>query len=602
MAERGDKIPHLNYGAIGNGRVLALVSPEASIDWLCLPRFDSPSIFARLLDQDKGGSFKIESAGEAKSSRTDYIQNTNVLRTRIECADGSFDVIDFCPRVNRGLTMEVPLELHRLVVPREGSPPLRVHFDPRPDYARSPFEVIPGQGVIELRNGSARFYLHTNAPVTYVRNRQPFQLSEPTYFVLAYGAPSSINSSAAVQQLLDLTIATWRTWVKTCALPSFAAETVLRSALCLKLHIFEDTGAIIAAATTSIPEALGTERTWDYRYCWLRDAAFVVEALRRLSHLAEGEAFVRFLLEVAQEGPLQPVYGIGGEKVLPEERLDHLHGFAGCKPVRIGNAAYLQKQHDLMGEIILCLETLMTDERIVHEKTDRLMRLVERLVEESIKLAPLKDTGPWEFRTLEQDHTFSKVMCWVAAHRGAELAARFGNPATVERWSSWAKAFGEEILRRGYNPRLGFFTQILDGENPDASNLLLPTLGIIDPRDPRFQSTVEAYERLLVRNGWMLRYKNRDDFGETTSAFSICSFWWAEALALAGHLDRAVELFQRLVTYANPLGLFSEDVDPTTGKLLGNFPQAYTHVGLIHAAITIGELLEARDAKFRAWT
>jgi GH15 family glucan-1,4-alpha-glucosidase len=359
---------------------------------------------------------------------------------------------------------------------------------------------------------------------------------------------------------------------------------------------------VIAAATTSIPEAVGTPRTWDYRYCWLRDAAFVVEALRRLSHLAEGEMLIRFIRNVAEEGPLQPVYGVGGERVLDEVQLDHLEGFAGSRPVRVGNAAYLQKQNDLMGEAILCLESIMGDPRVVADDGDGMMRLVQKLVEDAVAAAPTQDTGIWEFRTNLRHYTFSAAMCWVAAHRGTRFARRHGREDLAARWEAWAADEHRRILRDAYNDELGFFTQGLNGKFPDAANLLLPTVGFIDAKHPRFVSTVRAYERRLVDNGLMLRYRNPDDFGDTTSAFTICSFWWAEALAMMGELNRAVDLFNQLLTYANPVGLFSEDIEPASGRLVGNFPQAYTHVGLIHAAITIGELLEARDGSFRAWS
>jgi GH15 family glucan-1,4-alpha-glucosidase len=255
-----------------------------------------------------------------------------------------------------------------------------------------------------------------------------------------------------------------------------------------------------------------------------------------------------------------------------------------------------------MGEMILCLETLLTDIRVVTEPHPDEFALVERLVEDAIAAAPIDDTGIWEFRTRLRPYTFSKVLCWVAAHRGARLAAQYGRRALSERWDRWATEQQAHILEHAFNPRLGFFAQTLGGEHADASLLLLPTFGIVDARDARFVSTVRAYERLLVRDGLMLRYQHEDDFGETTSAFTICSFWWVEALAMMGDLDQAIAVFNRLLGHANPVGLFSEDIDPATGSLLGNFPQAYTHVGLIHAAITIGELLEARDARFRAWT
>jgi GH15 family glucan-1,4-alpha-glucosidase len=589
----------LNHGLIGNGRLLALVNPDTSIDWLCMPRFDSPSVFARLLDEDKGGSFAFEAEGLRTTMA--YARNTNVLRTEAETPDGRLEVFDFAPRIPAGLSVEAPLEIHRLIRPLAGTPRLSVRFKPAPDYGRARAEFVPtGQG-LEVRGGPCRLFLRSNIPIDYIESGFPFRVDRALYFVLSCGRPTDVDTTASVERALELTVAGWRMWAKTCGLPTFAPEAVLRSALCLKLHAFSDTGAIIAAATTSIPESLDSVRTWDYRFCWLRDAAFVVEAFRRLSHFSEGEAFVRFLRDVADAGPLQPLYGIGGERDLVEEFIPDLSGFEGVGPVRVGNAAYTQNQHDLMGELILCLETILTDPRVVYEDPS-VMVLIERLVEEAISLSQLEDTGLWEYRTMPRHYTFSKVMCWVAAHRGAQLAELFGHPDRARKWNAWADGERQQILARAYNEKLGFFTQALDGEHPDASNLLLPTLGIIEPKDPRFVSTVRAYERLLVDHGLMLRYRHPDDFGATTSAFSICSFWWVEALAMMGEVEEATALFNRLLGHANPLGLFSEDIEPSTGRLLGNFPQAYTHVGLIHAAITIGELLEARTGHFRAWT
>jgi len=296
------------------------------------------------------------------------------------------------------------------------------------------------------------------------------------------------------------------------------------------------------------------------------------------------------------------VYGVGGERDLPEELLEHLDGYCGTKPVRVGNAAALQRQNDLMGEMVLCLDTLMSDPRIVVDSAPDLMDLVARLVEEAIRASGVEDMGLWEYRTALRHYTFGRVMCWVAADRGARLARANGREDLAERWATWADAERKEILERGYNAKLGFFTQALDGVHADASNLLLATLGFVDAADPRFISTVRACERLLVENGLMLRYRHEDDLGRPTTAFSICSFWWAEALALIGELDEATALFERLLAFANPLGLYSEGIDPRSGRLLGNFPQAYSHVGLIHAAITIGEMRDARDRRFRAWS
>lgn len=591
----------LNHGVIGNGRLLALVSPSTHIEWFCVPRFDSPSVFARLLDDEKGGSFGFEPV-DLKESRMSYVVNTNVLCTQVTTAEGSFDLYDYAPRVPAGLGVDAPLELHRVLVPREGEPRVKAIFDPRPDYGRVVPEIVEVTGGLDVRGGPTSLHLRSNVPASYLANGLPFRLDETRYFIISAREPTKLDSPSAVEHVLHDTIDGWRAWAKTCAIPTFAPKAVLRSALCLKLHAYVDTGAIIAAATTSIPEAPNSERTWDYRFCWLRDAAFVVEALRRLSHLGEGEAFVRFLRQVAENGPLQPVYGIGGERELVEEHLDHLKGCFGGRPVRIGNAAYIQSQHDVMGEVVLCLETILSDERIVVRDMQSIFTLVEHLVGQAIALFDVDDTGIWEYRTNPGPHTFSKMLCWVAARRGVELAAATGHEDKAQEWSRWADEKQAFILERAYNAELGYFTQMLNGKYPDASLLLMPTFGIIDARDPRFVSTVRAYERLLAPNGLMYRYRHLDDFGETTSAFSICSFWWVEAVAAMGELERAIEIFNRLLTYANPVGLFSEDLDPKTGELFGNFPQAYTHVGLIHAAITIGELLEARESRFRAWT
>ena len=590
----------LAHGAIGKGSVLALVGPDTSIDWLCLPRFDSPSVFARLLDETKGGRFQFVPE-QGTVGPMAYLRNTNILRTEIRTADGACELIDFAPRIPAGLGVNAPIEVYRLIRPLEGAPRLRAIFDPRPDYARAVVDVAVTSEGLEVLGGPQRLFLHSNVPATTIADGRPFRVDRPCFFALSAGRPPEVHDPPSVERALELTRAGWRAWSKSCALPSFRPEAVLRSALCLKLHQYLDTGAIVAAATTSIPEALDTARTWDYRFCWLRDAAFVVEALRRLSHLSEGERFVAFLRDVADDGPLQPVYGIGGERDLVETQLHHLAGFAGVGPVRIGNAAYVQTQHDVMGEMILCLDTITTDPRTA-DHDPSLMPLIERLVTEAIAASAEEDTGLWEFRTLPRHYTFSKVLCWVAASRGARLARRLGHAARAAEWTAWAAAERERVLAGAYNAELGYFTQALQGVYPDASNLLLATLGIIEPHDPRFVSTVREYERVLTHNGLMQRYRHADDFGATTSAFTICSFWWAEALAMIGRLDDAVALFDRLVGHANALGLFSEDIEPETGRQLGNFPQAYTHVGLIHAAITIGELLEARHGHFRAWT
>jgi|APLak6261679142_1056127.scaffolds.fasta_scaffold00066_36 GH15 family glucan-1,4-alpha-glucosidase len=594
--------PHLDYGAVGNGRLLALVGPDSGVDWLCLPRFDSPSVFARILDDEKGGTFRVRPERGAVRGTWSYLRNTNVLRGHFVTDDASWEVIDFAPRLLRGDGVEAPLEFVRLVRPLTGTPRLVVEFDPRPDYARAEPRLIETGDSLVVEGSHVPLRLLTDAPLAFVTGRQPMTFSAPHVFVLTTDTRRAGVRLPEVNFLLEETIAGWRAWSRTLALPGFHDEAVIRSALCLALHAHSDTGSIIAAATTSIPEALGTPRTWDYRYCWLRDAAFVVEALRRVAQVSIGERFVHFLRNVAESGPLQPLYGLAGERTLTEVTLPHLAGFGGTGPVRVGNAAALQQQNDLNGELLLCLDSVLGDPRVVIDDVEGWYPLVHRLVEDAITIAPQPDTGIWEFRSMLRHYTFSRAMCWAALDRGAAIAHRLGQHHDAARWREKANEEKAIVLTRGYSQEHRCFTQSLDGLWPDAANLLFPSMGIIDAKDPRFTSTLDEYQHRLVRQGLMLRYMNDDDFGETTSAFTICSFWWAEALALAGRLDEAVLLFERLLKFSNPLGLFSEDVDPSTGKLLGNFPQAYTHVGLMHAAVTIGELLAARDGRVRAWT
>lgn len=601
MAPAGN-VPRLDHAAVGNGRVLALVSPTSAVDWLCLPRMDSPSVFARLLDEQRGGTLRILAPGGPLHGTLRYVPNTNVACTDLEVAGGRVRLHDFCPRLQAGPDdVYAPAEFARVVTPAGGEPSVIIEFDPRPGYATVTPRLVPDALGIRVLGGERPIRLLTNAPVESLQARAPIAVHGPLFFIVTSADDPPYRDVAHVLEHLELTTRGWRSWARNCALPTFAAEAVLRSALCLKLHVAENTGAVLAAATTSIPEEMGTPRTWDYRYCWLRDAAFVVDALRRLSQLRESERFIGYLERILRTGPLQPVYGMGGERDIPEVSLSHLAGFGGNGHVRVGNAAAVQRQNDLMGELVLSLGAALVDPRIAVRDLDETFALVAGLVEDSIVAAPEPDTGIWEYRTQLRHHTFSRAMCWAAMHHGATLARRFGRHAQAQRWSEAAERERGVILERGFSERHGYFTQALDGQHPDAANLLFPVLGLLPATDPRMVSTVAACERQLVRNGLMLRYAHADDLGEPRSAFSICSFWWAELLALQGRLEAAETVFNRLMSHANPLGLFSEDLDPDTGAALGNFPQAYTHVGLIHAATTIGQLREAREGRARGW-
>lgn len=592
----------LEHGVIGNGQILALVRPDSGVDWLCLPRFDSPSVFGGLLDPDKGGGWSFEPSGGRQRGRMRYVRNTNVLVTRFEDSSGAWDLFDFMPRIPDGLRHRTPLRMVRLLRPVRGRPKVRMRFDPRPDYAREQARLLRTENGVAFTACGDPVSLTSNLPPDYLLSGGEFALDLPRFFVLDHGLPGGQIHIDEIKQELDLTIAGWRQWAQNSYLPGFADAHVVRSALCLKLHAYVGTGAIIAASTTSIPEALGEPRTWDYRYCWLRDSVFTVEALRRLSHFQEGRSFLRFVMDVAESGPLQPLYGVGGERDVPEIELPHLAGYKGTGPVRVGNAAAEQLQTDLMGEVVLCLRSMLLDERVDFRDPGVWMPLLERMVLESVDAFDVPDLGIWEYRDRPLLHTFSRAMCWAAAHHGAAVAQFLGEQRKADAWQTQADAMREQILERGYNQELGMFTQAFDGTNADAAILLLPSIGLLSAQDPRFLSTLEKYRSLLVRERGVMRYVHEDDFGHPASTFTICSFWWIEALALAGHLDEAVETFERVVSHANPLGLFSEDVDAATGELLGNFPQAYTHVGLINAAMTIGTLQRAKHGHFHAWT
>ncbi len=587
----------LNHGAVGNGRILALISDDCNVDWLCLPRFDSPSIFCGLLDREKGGVFSIKPSGDERyrcSMR--YINNTNVIATTFESKDDAFEVIDFAPAVQIGGTFQrPPAQLVRLLRPLRGAPRVRIHFEPRPEYGRITPQILPAQRGIIAVGGEQPLYLHANISTPSLAEGRSFVLDREVSLVLTFGVPVFDWSESYASRTLAETVRAWRRWVMHCAIPSVTPREVIRSALALRLHVYDDTGAIIAAATTSIPEARGTQRTWDYRFCWLRDTAFVLRALDRLGQLEESERFLRFLTDLVfvPGRRLQPLYGIGGETQLTERILDHLEGWEGNGPVRVGNDAYTHMQTDVYGETVMILSRLLRDPRLTRPSTEceRLFSYISLLAEQALEDAKKVDSGIWEFRSELKHNTFSKVMCWVAAERGATVATELGFVGKAKAWRKSARELKDEILRESWNEKEQMFAQSYGSEHADAANLLMPSVGFIEATHPKFLSTLEAFDRLLVRDGLVLRYTNPDDFGKTTSAFLICSFWRVEALAKAGHIERAMREYEHLISHANPLGLFSEDVEPTTKELLGNFPQAYTHVGIINCATTLSMML-----------
>jgi len=560
-----------------------------------MPRFDSPSVFGSLLDSEKGGFWSVEPAiSEGFSTRQSYLRNTNVLVTTFSHDGGEweFELVDFAPRYLLDNGMHRPVQLMRVLRNIRGAPRVVVRCRPRPGYGAEVPRVIPISQGVQFQGQSDSYFLTTDVSSSLIISELPFELKGPRHFVFSFGVPFEGSLRFAVEEALERTASHWRVWARQCNIPAEFQAEVLRSALAIKLHIFEDTGAIIAATTTSIPEGPHSGRTWDYRYCWLRDAYFVISALNRLGQFEEIEQFIRFLQNICSSESghaLQPVYGIDGEKVLSEREIPWLRGFEGHGPVRVGNAAYAMEQHDVYGEMVLALTRAFFDQRMHRTDQNRALANVESLVEQAIRCFELPDAGIWEFRGSKQHSVFSKFMNWAAVDRGVRIAERAGRSELRERWEPIRDRMHREIERQGWNELVGYYTQSFGGDSPDAANLLLLTLNFLEPQDERFLRMASAYERILRVGKGVYRYRVPDDFGVPTTTFTVCSFWLADALWAAGKRAEARTIFTSVLAHANPVGLLSEDMEPESGILWGNFPQTYSHVGVINTAWRISK-------------
>lgn len=582
----------LDYALIGNCQVSALLDKKGTYVWACMPRFDSPSVFSSLIGGEKAGFWDVLPDDDYEYiTEQRYLNNTNVLLTEFHLKNGDrFDVIDFAPRFQRTDRHYRPPEFFRIVRPIKGNPRIRMRFRPKLDYGRlDPVVSMVGRGLSYFKEG-IRVFLETDIPYSYILDEQSFELTQDRYCVLTYSAPFEYPLKFSAEEFFDRTVSYWRTWVKHCSLPFDYQDAVIRSALALKLHIYEDTGAIIAATTTSIPESPHGGRTWDYRYCWLRDAYFVISILNKLGHFEEMEHFIQYLHNIAEREPtgdVQPVYGISGEKELHERELPWLEGFNGIGPVRVGNAAYTHDQYDVYGEMVLAVTPIFFDSRLDRVDRQRAFENISRLVEQAIKVFDKPDSGIWEFRSEQKHYTFSKVMCWAAVDRGVKIAQRLGKADLAERWAPLREKMRERIETEGWNPKLNIYTQELKGTNADASNLLMRSVNFHQARDLKFKTMVERYDEDLMKNGYAFRYKNEDDFGVPRNAFTICTFWMVDSLALIGRTAEAKKIFENVLARTNHVGLLSEDIDPQTGELWGNFPQTYSHVGIINSAMRL---------------
>ena len=581
---------------IGDLRTLAMVDRSGSIGWMCWPRFDSPSIFGSLLDPD-GGDWTIRPVDDGDldpDGRQTYLSSTNVLITRFDTPTGLVEVEDF-------MTVDTDeRQLVRRVHCLRGEVAMAMRCRPRPDYGRSGSPTLSTDGVDRVRidGGDVRLDLVATTALdvdgdTIVAD---FTIAEGDIVDIALCEPGCrlVGDCGAAR-----TIAFWKRWTGIGTYRGRWREAVERSALALKLLTHEPSGGIIAAGTTSLPETLGGERNWDYRFVWIRDAAFTLYALLRLGHRDEADRFTGWLLDrlagcdERAGAPLAPLYDLDGEDDLDEIELDHWEGYAGSRPVRVGNAASAQRQLDVYGELIDSL--YLADKHGQGLSVDAWTQ-IRRLVEHVIEHWHEPDDGIWEVRTGPARHTSSLLMCWVAVERAMRMARHRGRPAPLDRWRAARDDMYAELMERGWNDELGAFTRLLDGDDLDASILLAPLVKFIPATDPRWRSTLDAIGRELAHGPLVDRYAIHDGLDGDEGSFTICSFWYVEALARAGEVERAQHLFDRLLSYAGPLGLFSEQIG-ATGRQLGNTPQALTHLALISAAVALDEALDGEGPR-----
>ena len=577
----------LDLGVIGNGSVCALIDPHARVVWCCVPQFDGEPAFCALLDPrpPDAGFWSIELEGCVRAEQS-YKSNSAVLSTRLtDSRGGVVEILDFAPRFKRDDAVFHPVALARRIAPLAGSPRIRIRTRPLAGYGARMPAVSAGSDHVRYALDSTTLRLSGDVGVAMLARELPLVLDRPLHLVLGADEDLPCGVARYVSDALARTQDYWREWSRNLSIPFEWQDAVIRAAITLKLCQFEDTGAIVAAMTTSIPEAPHTARNWDYRFCWLRDAAYVVRALNRLGATRTMEEYVRYIFNIAAQGAeLGPVYGITYERELHERTADDLAGYRGMGPVRVGNDAWRQRQNDAYGSVILASSQLFFDRRLAHPGDAQMFSRLEPLGERAIDLSALPDAGLWEFRGRAQVHTYSSVMCWAACDRLAKIAARLGLAERAVYWRTQAQRLHGLICDRAFDEKRGHFVEAFEGERLDASLLLLADIGFLKPDDPRFAATVDAVGEHLLRGEHMFRYVAPDDFGAPETSFNICTYWYIDALSSLGRTEQARSMLNNMLARRNPLGLMAEDLDPRTGEAWGNFPQTYSLVGLINAA------------------
>lgn len=589
------KARNLDYALIGNCRVAALVDSNARIVWWCMPRFDSDPVFSRLLSGDTEKGFCDVVLADQAEGHSNYIRNTAIVETVLrDTRGGAVKITDFMPRFRQFDRLFRPTQIFRRIETVSGLPRITIRVRPTYEYGKEQVEKASGSSHIRYLGGEQVVRLSTDAPLSYIEHETSFALTQPVTMVFGPDEPFRSAFESTGREFLDKTRQYWLDWVRYLALPYEWQTAVTRAAITLKLCQFEETGAIIAAHTTSIPEAPGSVRNWDYRYCWLRDAFFVVHALNRLGATQTMEGYINYLTNIAVENqdPLQPLHGIVPNTPLNEWIAANLDGFQNNRPVRVGNAAAIQAQHDVYGSVVLAVTQMFVDERLPKMGDEALFRQLEPLGRAAAKYALQPDAGIWEFRGFQKIHTYSATLCWVACDRLSRIAKRLGLRIEAETWGSEAAKIKREILQQGWSVERQALTGAFGLPDLDASVLLVTELGLLPPTDERYIKTVEAIGRELTEGGRIMRYTAEDDFGKPETNFLVCNFWYVDALAQIGRKDEARERFLDILSHRNAYGILSEDLHPITGELWGNFPQTYSMAGIINSAMRLSQSWE----------
>jgi GH15 family glucan-1,4-alpha-glucosidase len=585
----------LDLAVIGNGHTAALLEPTARLVWWCYPRLDGDPVFSRLLAGDDEKGFCDIVLDDMVDYASDYERNTPVVSTTLANGqNAAIRITDFAPRFQNYGRIFRPPQLIRIIEPLAGLPRIAIRVRPTTEYGKPIEDRSLGSNHITYRGKDLAIRLTTDGPLSYIDHEASFVLTKPIHLVLGPDEPWPEDIATTCREFADRTRDYWMEWVRRLSIAYDWQDAIIRAAIALKLSNFEETGGVVAALTTSIPEAPGSGRTWDYRFCWMRDAYFVVKALNRLGATKTMEDFISFILGLAADDPLRPVYSVVPSDSMEETLAPNLKGYRNDGPVRVGNAAAFQNQHDTYGSIILAAMPMFFDRRLPRPGNEGLFHLLERLGDKAARLAFTPDAGIWEYRGRAHVHTYSAAMCWAGCSRLAAIASHLGLHDRAAYWTETAGKIQAPLLQRAWNETCESFTAGFGLEVLDASVLLLPETGIIEPNDPRFVKTVAAIERELLREKHVMRYANEDDFGMPEAAFLTCRFWLIDAWWWLGRREEARDLFVDALGYRNRYGLLAEDIHPQTGQLWGNFPQTYSMAGLILTAMRLSRTWEDR--------